>query len=163
MTLLDKVDDAAQFAEGKSVVEQCLITNWKKWFTFLDFNRDGTITNTDMEDSRIRFFKLRLPDADLEKKIEQWWIKNIFRGSTDAISEQKFLDGLRKKYMKDKAKFNDKMQQWLDEMFLLFDNDRDMSISEEEYFTAYKGYGLENVMQNKKHSVIINRQMDLNL
>ncbi|KAK3578742.1 hypothetical protein CHS0354_010123 [Potamilus streckersoni] len=131
-----------------------LITKWKIWYNSLDVNHDGTISMEDVEESRQKFTSLHHLAADqgkkVEKNFEEWWNKYIFRGKTGNISQDEFVDALKKQFSADKAKFVNEMTECFNTFFDVIDTNKDRSISEDEFLIAFKAYGHENVALDSK-------------
>lgn len=83
------------------------------------------------------------------ENFEKWWVKYIFRGQTGDVSEAQFVKALQQEFSTDKGKFVKNMEQCFDMLFDVIDTNKDRSISEDEFFIAFKAYGHEHVAADK--------------
>lgn len=104
--------------------------------------------------SRSKFSELHELESDKGKMVQdnftKWWNEFVFRGRTDEISEQEFVDALNKDFTTDKAKFVAEMTKCFNTFFDVIDTNKDRSISEDEFLIAFKAYGHENVALDTK-------------
>ncbi|XP_048756144.2 sarcoplasmic calcium-binding protein-like [Ostrea edulis] len=126
-----------------------LVAKWKHWYSYLDVNKDGTISFDDVEECRKKFTKLHALAGEkaksVEVDIEKWWKTYIFRSSaTDEMSENDFISILSADYKKDKQAFKANIQKCFMEVFDVIDVDKDRTIDLGEFQYAFKAFGHEN-------------------
>jgi Ca2+-binding EF-hand superfamily protein len=126
-----------------------LMTKWKYWYSYLDVNKDGTISFDDVEECRKKFTGLHKLEGDkaksVEVDIEKWWKTYIFRSSAkEELSENDFVSILKADYQKNKDEFKASILKCFNEVFDVIDVDKDRTIDLGEFRYAFQAFGHEN-------------------
>jgi Ca2+-binding EF-hand superfamily protein len=149
--------------------------NWKYVFAFLDVNNDGNISMNDAIISRNRFINIHALTGNkaliVKDEFDKWWNSCVLQNVTaDGILEHHFLHILEDKSHRNWVDFIRKRLKCIVEMFLVFDINKDNSISLDEYIKAFHAFDHNNFeliradfnahTANSKHQVPLNVIID---
>jgi Ca2+-binding EF-hand superfamily protein len=118
------------------------------WYKSVDVNHNGVVSLEDMKECGENFTELHHflgNKADsVTSDIDAWWRSYILPCFYGSVSEEQFLFRLSAYRNKHKATFEAEMKRCFNEIFVVFDTNKNGVIEFSEFTTAYKAYGHEN-------------------
>jgi Ca2+-binding EF-hand superfamily protein len=120
---------------------------WAFFFSLVDVDKDGQVTNKDIQKSQNQFIDFYALTGAQSKEVrgafDQWWNLCIFQnGKFKPIpGKAAFVHGMAMQYSKNKQYFSGAMNHCFNMIFSVFNMNNDASISLNEYIKAFNAFG----------------------